>query len=150
MINSTYSTATNFAMFIPGSEYSNLQMRVINFKIPNVSSTPVEQDARFIKAKHPGSTAKFEDLSVNVLVDSGLTNVIPVHSWMINNITENNAVKKDITLIGYSSSETQLFTVEFKSAFPTSINIDTFNAQDGSDSLIKASINFVYDYYEYN
>jgi len=149
MINSTYSTATNFSMSIPGSEYLDLQMRVIDFKIPNVTSNPVEQDARFIRAKHPGSTATFEDLAVNVLVNSGLTNVIPVHNWLISNITKNDAIRKDIRLIGYSSSEAQVFAIDFKSAFPTSINIDTFSAQDGSDALIKASINFVYDYYEY-
>lgn len=149
MINQTYSTATSFAMFIPGDEYAGLQMKIQDFQIPTVTSDSVDQGTRFLNAKQPGSWITFEPLSVNVLADGGLTNIIPVHNWLVNNVTTVELERKDIRLIGYAANETQLFTVDFKNAFPVAINIDKFDATDSNDSVIKSNITFAYDYFEY-
>lgn len=149
MINQTYSTATSFSMYIPGDEYAGLQMKVLDFEIPNVSSDAVDQGTRYLQAKHPGSQLTFDPLSVNVLADGGLLNIIPVHNWLVNNVTSIEQERKDIRLIGYAANETPIFTVNFRAAFPTTINIDRFDATDSNDSVIKANITFVYDYFEY-
>ena len=149
MINTTYQTATSFSMFIPGSEYAGLQMKVVEFKIPQVQSPAVEQGTRRLMAKHAGSNRVFAPLSVNVIADGGLTNITPVHDWLVNNVITNEPETKDIRLIGYAANNTQLFTVDFKNAFPTDINIDGFSSQDASDQIIKAQIEFNYDYYTY-
>jgi hypothetical protein len=149
MINQTYVTATSFAMFIPGDEYAGLQMKITDFEIPTVTSDAVDQGTIRLQAKHPGSQLSFEPLTVNVLADGGLTNIIPVHNWLVNNVVTKDPERKDLRLIGYAANETQLFTVDFRGAFPTTINIDKFDAQDSNDSVIKANITFAYDYYEY-
>lgn len=149
MINQTYTSATSFSMFIDGDEYSGLQMKITDFQIPNVSADAVEQATRILQGKHAASRLKFAPLTVNVLTDAGLSNIKPVHNWIVNNVIQNETVRKDIRLIGYAANETQVFTVNFQSAFPTSINIDKFDSQDSSDTLITAQIEFAYDLFTY-
>jgi|11BtaG_2_1085332.scaffolds.fasta_scaffold00082_3 hypothetical protein len=149
MINQTYTTATSFGMFIPGEEYAGLQMKITSFGIPQVSAAAVEQGTRVLQAKHAASRVKFEPLRVSVLSDGGLSNIKPVHNWLINNVIENDTVTKDIRVIGYSASEVPVFTVDFHDAFPTSIDIDKFDSMDSTDALIKAQLEFAYDLYTY-
>ena len=149
MINQTYTSATSFSMFIDGDEYSGLQMKITDFQIPNVSADAVEQATRILQGKHAASRLKFAPLTVNVLTDAGLSNIKPVHNWIVNNVIQNETVRKDIRLIGYAANETQVFTVNFQSAFPRSINIDKFDSQDSSDTLITAQIEFAYDLFTY-
>ena len=149
MINQTYTTATSFGMFIPGEEYASLQMIITSFQIPQVSAAAVEQGTRVLQAKHAASRVRFEPLRVTVLSDGGLSNIKPVHEWLINNVIENDTVTKDIRVIGYSASEVPVFTVDFHDAFPTNIDIDRFDSMDSTDTLIKAQLEFAYDLYTY-
>ena len=149
MINQTYTTATSFGMFIPGEEYAGLQMKITDFQIPQISAPAVDQGTRILQAKHTASRLTFEPLTVNVIADAGLSNIKPVHDWIINNVITNETERKDIRLIGYSASEVPVFTVDFQGAFPTLINIDKFDSQDSTDNLIMAQIQFAYDLYTY-
>jgi len=149
MINQTYTTATSFGMFIPGEEYAGLQMKITSFQIPQVSAAAVEQGTRVLQAKHAASRVRFEPLRVTVLSDGGLSNIKPVHEWLINNVIDNDTVTKDIRVIGYSASEVPVFTVDFHDAFPTNIDIDRFDSMDSTDTLIKAQLEFAYDLYTY-
>lgn len=147
MINQTYSLATSFSISIPGDEYSDLQMNLTNFKIPNVSSNSVEQGTRYLMGKHPGSQLKFEPLSLDLIVNNGLNNIIPVYNWLVNNVITNDLVRKDIRLTGYAANDSESFHMDFIAAFPTNINIDKFDST--SEAILKANITFDYDYYKF-
>ena len=54
-------------------------------------------------------------------------------------------MSRDVTVIGYSPNETQVFAVRFENAFPTDWSINQFTTADQNDSILKFSVTFDYD-----
>ena len=144
-INSSYQTATRFAMAINSKGFESFSARITDFQIPNISTTPLIQSTPFQDAKHPGSNLTFDPLTVTAIADGGLSNAIMIFNWLVTN--PENCITCDLSVIGYASNETPVFTVRFEEAFPTNLAIDQFTTTDQSDTILKFNVTFDYTKY---
>ena len=153
--NPNYLNPTYFRFFLNRVPAVTYFCQAVN--LPGISIEPIDQDTFFANAKHIGSKASFDELSLRFVVDEDLQNWREIHDWIrsISNAEDFHDYIQpeadhvsDAVLTILTSGMNANLEVVFKNCFPTSLGGIEFDSAVTDMDSITSEISLSYDSYE--
>jgi hypothetical protein len=128
--------------------------------IPAVSTAGIPVPTPFTDIYRHGTQMKFEDFTINAIVDEDLRVWEETFHWIqsltrpqnyrqyIRNVAGNGVVYHDAILTVNTNSNNPNLRFKFFNCHPTNIGAIAFNTTDTADTIPTVDITFRYDYYE--
>jgi hypothetical protein len=129
-------------------------------EIPSVSTNGVEVVTPFISTYRHGVQMKFEELTVNAIIDEEMKVWEETYNWIraltrptdfaeyVKNITKNGKVYHDAILTINTNANIPNLRIIFKDCHPIALGSVRFNTAENADTILTADITFRYDYFE--
>lgn len=137
--------------------------------IPGISSDSIYRNTPFVDLPSPGDKLKYNDLSIEFMVDEDLKNWIEIHDWMramtfptkyqeylnLKNVPKGVIQDddrfhqfSDAALTTLSTSNTATLRFKFINTFPVMLSDIDFDAKKSPEDIVIASATFRYSYYD--
>lgn len=142
---------------------------VTNVSLPEMSMGDTQQPTPFNTVYHSGDELYFGQLVTTFIVDDNMDNYKEIYSWMMALSSAKNfqgfkdlrtlersrfwkdEVSSDAALIINSSYSNPKITMNFKNCRPSALSlIVPFTAEDMDAVVMKASVSFKFDYYDFS
>ena len=130
--------------------------------LPNITLSNVITPTPFVELKKPGNQLRYEDLTVNYILDEDMQAWLEIYNWMMNlgnPETKNkigslskepgkiNSVTSDMSILIKTNANNSNIKVTFYDAFPTDLGGVQLTSTEGQDFLT-STITFTYNYYK--
>lgn len=139
--------SSNFKLIIPGLEEVNYFIQ--RCPLPGMNQSAVNSYIANNPVKSPGETIHYNPLSVDIIIDEDLTNLLLLQAWMIDNYSKEGIYQRcrDIQLhiTTRNSRSNRVFT--FFGAFPQEISDVTFDSTLNDSDVSFCNVLFEYQYY---
>lgn len=128
--------------------------------IPSVSTSGIPVPTPFTDVYRHGTQMKFEDFTINAIVDEDLRVWEETYNWLkaltrpkdftqyIRYLDQTASVYHDAMLTVNTNANNPNMRFKFFNCHPTSIGAIAFNTADTADTIPTVDITFRYDYYE--
>lgn len=130
--------------------------------LPNITLSNVITQTPFVELKKPGNQLRYEDLTVNYILDEDMQAWFEIYNWMMglaNPETTNktgtltktpgkvNSITSDMSILIKTNANNSNIKVTFYDAFPVDLGGVQLTSTEGQDFLT-STITFTYNYYK--
>ena len=130
--------------------------------LPNITLSNVITQTPFVELKKPGNQLRYEDLTVNYILDEDMQSWLEIYNWMTNlgnpetknkigSLTKvsgkSNSITSDMTILIKTNANNPNIRVSFYDAFPIDLGGVQLTSTEGQDFLT-STITFTYNYYK--
>ena len=156
--NTSMLQSTKFTFQFPNLPFLRYFCQTV--EIPSVFTSAVEVVTPFISTYRHGVQMKFEELTVNAIIDEELKVWEETYNWIraltkptdfaeyVKNITKNGKVYHDAILTINTNANIPNVRILFKDCHPIALGSVRFNTAENADTILTADITFRYDYFE--
>jgi len=124
-----------------------------SISLPSMNMGVMEFPTTQLDIPRPGSKLQIDPLSIEFLVDEDLKNYRSVTDWFLemrNPESENwKDIYSDCTLEILTNQKNHLVNVDFYDCFPSSLSELSFNYTTTESSILKATVNIEYSWFEF-
>jgi hypothetical protein len=164
--NTNLLQPTKFLLSFDRIGTSQFFCQTVNLPGISLGSAPINTPVADIYA--PGNKITYDELSISFLVNEDVQTWQDIHSWfrsiaspegfsernrlsdMQNQFSKNKQKNySDATLTILSGLNNPLLRIQFFNAFPTSLSGIEFDTTKSADTIITASANFRFDYFNF-
>jgi len=153
--------SNRFMLIIPSFESTRFYSQT--FQLPALSMQNAGADSPFSRMNFAGDKAEFSPVSFEFMVDEQMTNYQEIYEWIMNigyvrsfDDYKNFKLKsrqqplgeQDIKIILLDSKNHPVKTFTFLNAIPVSLSGTEISTQVNEAQYVRASVSFVYDYFE--
>jgi hypothetical protein len=156
--NSSILQSTKYTLLFPTMPFLRYFSQTAT--IPSVSTSGIAVSTPFSDTFRHGTTLRFEDFTINAIVDEDLRVWEETYNW-IKSLTRpsdfnqyaryrnaENMLYHDAILTVNTNANNPNIRFKFFNCHPTSIGAIAFNTADTADSIPTVDITIRYDYYE--
>jgi hypothetical protein len=157
--NSSFLQATKFTFVFPTLPYLRYFCQTVS--IPSVSTSAIEVPTPFSNTYRHGTTLRYEDFSVNCIVDEDLRVWEETYNWLKGLTRPTNFGEyitnrdrgdlKNLYHDGFLTVNTNAnipnIRFKFKDCHPVSLGAIQFNTTDNAENTITVDITFRYDHF---
>lgn len=139
--------SSTYKLVIP--EYEEVTFMVQRTMLPGMRQQAVQGHYINNPTRVPGDTVHYDPLSVDIIVDEELQNIISLQNWLIANKEKNDPWSrcKDIKLHILTRNLTSNKVVTFYKAFPTEIQSVNLDSTLSESEVLVCNVMFEYQYY---
>jgi hypothetical protein len=145
-----FLSASRFVFVVDTPDLKNLSFHCQTVSIPSMSAQNVEVPVRQYVPQMTSDRIIYDPFDATFLVDEKLENFKAVQQWLIDSVTSNVILKRDLSLLIYNNSNIHSQTLRFVGAFPTSLSPIPFVANASDTTYMASSVSFAIDYYYFD
>jgi len=156
--NTSMLQSTKFTFMFPNLPFLRFFCQTV--EIPSVSTSGVEVVTPFVSTYRHGVQMKFEELTINAIIDEELKVWEETYNWIraltrptdfaeyVKRITNNGQIYHDAILTINTNANIPNVRIVFKDCHPIALGSVRFNTAENADTILTADITFRYDYFE--
>jgi len=156
--NTSMLQSTKFTFMFPNLPFLRFFCQTV--EIPSVSTAGVEVVTPFVSTYRHGVQMKFEELTINAIIDEELKVWEETYNWIraltrptdfaeyVKRITNNGQIYHDAILTINTNANIPNVRIVFKDCHPIALGSVRFNTAENADTILTADITFRYDYFE--
>lgn len=156
--NTSMLQSTKFTFMFPNLPFLRFFCQTV--EIPSVSTSGVEVVTPFVSTYRHGVQMKFEELTINAIIDEELKVWEETYNWIraltrptdfaeyVTRITNNGQIYHDAILTINTNANIPNVRILFKDCHPIALGSVRFNTAENADTILTADITFRYDYFE--
>ena len=156
--NTSMLQSTKFTFMFPNLPFLRYFCQTV--EIPSVSTAGVEVVTPFVSTYRHGVQMKFEELTINAIIDEELKTWEETYNWIraltrptdfaeyVKRITNNGQIYHDAILTINTNANIPNVRIVFKDCHPIALGSVRFNTAENADTILTADITFRYDYFE--
>jgi len=133
------------------------------FEIPGISTSEIVRRTPFVDLYVHGDKVKYQPLNLSFLVDEDIRGWLELHNWitglafpknfdqyrrLIKENRDYGGTVSDAIMTIMSNKNTPNIRITFRDCFPTSLSALAFDYSSDANSIIKASAEFRYNYFD--
>lgn len=133
-----------------------------SINLPSISLSNTVTPSPYVEIKKPGGLIRYEDLTLNYMIDEDMTSWFEIYNWMnnlgnpetldkIGTLTripgKKNSIYSDASLLIKTNSNNSNIKITFYDIFPTDLGGIQLTSIEGQDFLT-STITFAYTYFK--